>query len=54
LRSLRAQEAPPKQKPKTLESTRDPNHTVVQPQDEEVFRDEAEDEFSRFFSNEEV
>lgn len=27
---------------------------MVQPQDEEVFRDETEDEFARFFSNEEV
>lgn len=48
------QEAPPKQKPKTLESTRDPDRTVVVPQDEEVFRDEAEDEFAKFFSNDEV
>lgn len=48
------EEAPPKQKPKTLESTRDPDRTVVQPQDEEVFRDESEDEFARFFSNDET
>lgn len=48
------QEAPPKQKPKTLESTRDPDRTVVKPADDEVFRDEAEDEFAKFFSNEEV
>lgn len=48
------QEAPPKQKPKTLESTRDPDRTVVKPADDEVFRDEAEDEFARFFSNEQV
>ncbi|CAM9791277.1 unnamed protein product, partial [Ectocarpus sp. 13 AM-2016] len=46
------EEAPPKQKPKTLESTRDPDRTVVKPADDEVFRDEAEDEFARFFSNE--
>lgn len=48
------QEAPPKQVPKTLESTRDPDRTVVKPADEEVFRDEAEDEFAKFFSNEQV
>ena len=48
------QEAPPKQKPKTLESTRDPDRTVVKPADDEVFRDEAEDEFAKFFSNEQV
>lgn len=48
------QEAPPKQTPKTLESTRDPDRTVVKPADDEVFRDEAEDEFAKFFSNEEV
>lgn len=51
---FKIQEAPPKQKPRTLESTRDVDHTVVKPTDEEVFRDEAEDEFARFFSNEEV
>lgn len=48
------EEAPPKQKPKTLESTRDPDRTVVKPADEEVFRDEAEDEFSKFFSNDQT
>lgn len=48
------QEAPPKQVPKTLESTRDPDRTVVKPADDEVFRDEAEDEFAKFFSNEQV
>lgn len=53
-RSTVPQEAPPKQKPKTLESTRDPDRTVVKPADDEVFRDEAEDEFAKFFSNEEV
>ncbi|CAM9243237.1 unnamed protein product [Pylaiella littoralis] len=48
------EEAPPKQVPKTLESTRDPDRTVVKPADEEVFRDEAEDEFAKFFSNEQT
>ena len=48
------QEAPPKQEPKTLESTRDPDRTIVKPADDEVFRDEAEDEFAKFFSNEQV
>lgn len=44
--------APPKQIPKTIENTREVDDTLVQPDDEEVAGDEADDEFAKYFSNE--
>lgn len=40
-----------KQVPRTLDNTREVDETVVQPDDEEVARDEAEDEFQAYFTN---
>lgn len=44
--------APPKQIPRTIENTREVDDTMVQPDDEEVAGDEADDEFAKYFSNE--
>ena len=44
----------PKQAPRTLESTRTADSTVVAPNDAEVLRDEAEDEFARIYAGEEA
>lgn len=44
-------QAPPKQVPKTLESTREVDDTFVSPEDEEVLQDEAEDEFAPYFQS---
>lgn len=41
--------APPKQVPRTLENTREPDETMVDPNDEEVKEDEAADEFASYF-----
>ena len=38
------------QLPRTIENTREVDDTVVAPDDEEVARDEAEDEFASYFS----
>jgi len=38
--------------PKTLDNTREFDKTTVSPDDEEVFADEAEDEFAPYFQNE--
>jgi ribosome production factor 1 len=43
-------DAPPKKVPRTLESTREPDETMVDPADEEVQRDIAADEFAAYFS----
>lgn len=40
------------QQPRTIDNTRELDDTVVQPGDEEVMRDEAEDEFAPYFSGE--
>ncbi|XP_041358382.1 ribosome production factor 1-like isoform X2 [Gigantopelta aegis] len=42
--------APPKQIPKTLENMRVSDETMVNPQDEEVLKDEAQDELSSYFN----
>jgi hypothetical protein len=42
-------QAPPKKIPRTLENTREADETIVNPSDEEVIEDEAEDEFSNYF-----
>jgi hypothetical protein len=42
-------QAPPKKIPRTLENTREADETIVNPLDEEVLEDEAEDEFSNYF-----
>jgi len=44
--------APPKQVPRTLESSREINETTVQVDDEEVFGDEQDDEFANYYANE--
>ena len=41
--------APPKPVPRTIESTRVPDDTVVDPGDDEVAQDEATDELSEYF-----
>merc|ERR1719223_1317821 len=41
-----------KQTPKTLENTREKEHTMVRPDDDEVMGDEASDEFADYFSGE--
>eukprot|EP00640_Fibrocapsa_japonica_P003555 CAMPEP_0113945212 /NCGR_PEP_ID=MMETSP1339-20121228/41382_1 /TAXON_ID=94617 /ORGANISM="Fibrocapsa japonica" /LENGTH=293 /DNA_ID=CAMNT_0000950671 /DNA_START=90 /DNA_END=968 /DNA_ORIENTATION=+ /assembly_acc=CAM_ASM_000762 len=46
------EEGAEKQVPQTLDSRRDANASFVCPQDDEVFQDDVEDEFARFFSNE--
>eukprot|EP00163_Fabomonas_tropica_P025682 TRINITY_DN448_c0_g1_i4.p1 TRINITY_DN448_c0_g1~~TRINITY_DN448_c0_g1_i4.p1 ORF type:complete len:311 (+),score=50.72 TRINITY_DN448_c0_g1_i4:130-1062(+) len=48
------EDAPPKQKPKTLESTREKDDTIVEADDEEVLGDVAMDEFSKYFAGEET
>jgi len=40
------------QVPRTLDNTREVDVTIVQPDDEEVFQDEAEDEFQPYFMGE--
>lgn len=44
-------EPPPKAVPKTIENTREPDVTAVNPADEEVAADEEEDEFAEHFKN---
>ncbi|KAG1657804.1 hypothetical protein FOA52_006580 [Chlamydomonas sp. UWO 241] len=44
-------EPPPKRVPKTIESTREKDETMVQPDDEEVEVDEDDDEFAEHFKN---
>lgn len=44
--------APKKQAPRTLDNTRETEKTTVRPDDEEVQKDEAEDEFAPYFSDE--
>uniref|UniRef100_A0A914C2Z7 Brix domain-containing protein n=1 Tax=Acrobeloides nanus TaxID=290746 RepID=A0A914C2Z7_9BILA len=44
--------APPKQEPRTIENTREPDDTMVQFDDEEVMHDEAYDEFASYFNRE--
>ena len=41
--------APPRQVPRTLDNTRDPDETVVGPEDAEILEDERTDEFSDYF-----
>uniref|UniRef100_A0A7S4GLG9 Brix domain-containing protein n=1 Tax=Eutreptiella gymnastica TaxID=73025 RepID=A0A7S4GLG9_9EUGL len=41
--------APPKEMPKTLDSMRTPDETMVEENDEEILLDEEEDEWSQFF-----
>lgn len=46
--------APPKQTPRTIENTREPDDTMVQADDEEVQLDEAMDEMATYFRKEYV
>lgn len=45
-------DAPPKQKPRTIEGTREFNETIVEADDAEVVNDEADDEFCGYFAGE--
>lgn len=45
-------DAPPKQIPRTIENTREPDETMVPDDDEEVAQDEALDEFASYFNKE--
>lgn len=45
-------DAPPKKIPRTLENTREPDETTVDPTDDEVQRDISSDEFASYFSGE--
>lgn len=50
-RALELGEEPPKPKvPRTIENTREADETVCRPDDEELFADNAADEFSAYFS----
>ena len=51
-RSTNPTPLPAPQVVRTLDNTREVDDTVVQPGDEEVMRDEADDEFARYFSGE--
>uniref|UniRef100_A0A8C4QM40 Ribosome production factor 1 n=1 Tax=Eptatretus burgeri TaxID=7764 RepID=A0A8C4QM40_EPTBU len=53
-RKVLGDKAPPKPIPKTLENQREPDETIVQPQDEEVLLEENSDELSAYFSGQEV
>jgi ribosome production factor 1 len=44
--------APPKQKPRTIENTREPEDTFVEPEDEEVLEDEKMDDMAGYFDAE--
>ncbi|KAL9180173.1 hypothetical protein ACHAXT_008143 [Thalassiosira profunda] len=46
------EDAPKKAAPRTLDNTRESEATTVQPDDEEILADEAEDEFAPIFSDE--
>lgn len=45
-------DAPARQTPRTIENTREAEVSMIQPDDEEVIGDEAEDEFAPYFSDE--
>ena len=42
-------QAPPKPIPRTLETTREPDETIVFPDDEEILQDEMTDEMAPYF-----
>ena len=46
------EEAPQKEAPRTIESTREYDPTMVAEEDEEVEHDEAHDEFAAYFNRE--
>jgi len=48
------EDSPPKQVPRTIDSTAKKNEAVVEPNDEEVLLDEEEDEFSDYFNRRQV
>ncbi|VDL81993.1 unnamed protein product [Nippostrongylus brasiliensis] len=52
LREALGDEAPAKEVPKTIESTREYDETMVQENDDEVEHDEAHDEFAQYFNRE--
>ncbi|VDL82780.1 unnamed protein product [Nippostrongylus brasiliensis] len=52
LREALGDEAPAKEVPKTIESTREYDETMVQENDDEVEHDEAHDEFAEYFNRE--
>lgn len=52
LREVLGDAAPEKEVPKTIESTREYDETMVQDNDDEVEHDEAHDEFAQYFNRE--
>ncbi|KAE9414868.1 hypothetical protein Angca_008422, partial [Angiostrongylus cantonensis] len=52
IREALGDNAPPKEEPKTIESTREYDVTMVQEDDEEVKHDEDNDEFAQYFNRE--
>ncbi|KAK5969984.1 Ribosome production factor [Trichostrongylus colubriformis] len=52
LREALGDDAPAKEVPKTIESTREYDETMVQENDDEVEHDEAHDEFAQYFNRE--
>ncbi|PAV88896.1 hypothetical protein WR25_07481 [Diploscapter pachys] len=52
LREQLGDEAPSKEVPKTIESMREHDDTMIQEEDEEVAHDEAHDEFASYFNRE--
>uniref|UniRef100_A0A1I7XTX1 Brix domain-containing protein n=1 Tax=Heterorhabditis bacteriophora TaxID=37862 RepID=A0A1I7XTX1_HETBA len=52
LRERLGPDAPQKEAPKTIESTREYDETMVQDDDDEIEHDEAHDEFSSYFNRE--
>jgi len=51
-REVLGDDAPAKEKPKTIESTREYDVTMVDPMDEEVIQDEINDEMADYFNRE--
>uniref|UniRef100_A0A915Q6Z3 Brix domain-containing protein n=1 Tax=Setaria digitata TaxID=48799 RepID=A0A915Q6Z3_9BILA len=52
LRKKLGEEAVPKEKPRTIENTREYDVTMIENDDQEIQHDEANDEMSAYFSNE--
>ncbi|GBN09515.1 Ribosome production factor 1 [Araneus ventricosus] len=52
-RAIAAGKDVPKQIPRTLENTREPDETMVDPEDQEIQADQSFDEFSTYYNREE-
>lgn len=49
-KAIEAGQNVPKQVPRTLENTREPDETMVNPEDEEIILDQCNDEFSTYYN----